>query len=202
MSSEPPPQPVSDTFNQSQWGLPSTSGATDRAWVTLNFLSKVNADTALQLITFFSGLKTNRITQNTGTNIDIGVSPTSVVRLCKPTLLDAIASNTDNSTLMPSTAWVQSWWSNILSAVAVTFSQLTSFSAGIATNTIQTVSGTLITMSNQTQMTLGAKTSALETVAAGGTANVYLTASIVDICNGGLTRIGNGASSTFLKDAK
>jgi hypothetical protein len=200
MSSEPPPQPVSDTFNQSQWGLPSTSGATDRAWVTLNFLSKVNADTASQIITFLTGIRTDRIRQNTGTNIDIGVAG-SVARLRQPTLLDAIASNTDNSTLMPSTAWVQGWWANILSAVAVTFSQLTSFSAGIATNTIQTVSGTLITMSNQTQMTLGAKTSALETVALGGTANVYLTASIVDICNGGLTRIGNGASTVQLGSA-
>ena len=194
MSSEPPPQPVSDTYNQAQWNI-SSSSANDRAWVAFNFLSRQNADTALQIISFLTGLKTNRITQYSGTDIFIGVAG-SVTKLRQPTLTDAIASNTDNSTLMPSTAWVQGWWSNILSAVAVTFSQLTSFSAGIATNTISTVSGALITMSQQTQMTNGAKVSTLETVAASGTANAYLNASVVNICNNGQTFIGNGTSST------
>ena len=46
--------------------------------------------------------------------------------------------------------------------------------------------------------TLGIKTNILQTITGGGTASVYLNASTVDICTNGLTRIGNGASTVQL----
>jgi hypothetical protein len=166
MSSEPRPQPVSDTFNQSQWNIVSTG--TDRAWVTLNFLSKVVANTAAAIITFTLGIKTNSLETitsggtanvyvnasivdinnngltrigNGASNVTLGSATNTAVNIYKPKSLTAILSPEDNSTNIPSTSWVQSFWTNIKDNVSTTFYYLQTFTSGIETLLINPLTG-------------------------------------------------------------
>jgi len=166
MSSEPRPQPVSDTFNQSQWNIVSTG--TDRAWVTLNFLSKVVANTAAAIITFTLGIKTNTIDTiisggtanlyinasvvdinnngltrigNGASNVTLGSATNTAVNIYKPKSMTVIASPVDNSTNIPSTSWVYSFWNNIKDNVSTTFFYLQTFTSGIETLLINPLTG-------------------------------------------------------------
>ena len=70
MSSEPPPQPVSDTFNYSQWNRDQNLTIAEAA---MRYLSKVINDTATGVITFLQGIVTNTINATSvGSTLNIG----------------------------------------------------------------------------------------------------------------------------------
>jgi len=62
MSSEPPPNPITSTFNLSAW-IQAVGSGLSLATASTYFLSKKLADTAIGLITFTGGISTNSITK-------------------------------------------------------------------------------------------------------------------------------------------
>ena len=89
MSSEAPPQPVSDTFNYSQWTDTTNTNAT-AAYVKRNFLSKVLSDVAQGFISFVAGIATNTIILYSGTTLTLGQNDnTKSVNLWYPTLANS-----------------------------------------------------------------------------------------------------------------
>jgi hypothetical protein len=133
MSSEPPPQPVSDTFNYSQWTDTTSTNATT-AWVKRNFLSKVLSDVAQGLISFVSGIKTNSILVYSGTTLSIGASG-STISIYNPTSSSIILATDDNTTKIPTTSWIQLWFTNIVTSVSLSWGQVQDF-VSINTNLI------------------------------------------------------------------
>ena len=111
MSSEPPPQPVSDTFNYSQWNRDQNLTIAEASY---RYLSKVVSDTAAGLISFAAGIKTNTINAFSGTVITIGNSSSTANNIWVPVLASTVPASTDNSTKIPSTQWVRSWFNNVL----------------------------------------------------------------------------------------
>ena len=139
---EAPPVPVSDSFNVTQWNATDTGKSATQSWVSRNFLSRVIADTASQIISFTLGIKanilqtitaggtasvylnastvdicTNGLTRigNGASTVQLGSSTNTAVNIYKPKSLTTIASPEDNTTNIPSTSWVQNWWTYIKS---------------------------------------------------------------------------------------
>jgi hypothetical protein len=138
MSSEPPPQPVSDTFNYSQWNVEQSLTIAGAAY---RFLSKRVSDTAFGVISFAQGLNSNLITVYTGTVLSIG-SFGNTVNLFNPILSSTIPADTDNSTSIISSAWVNSFWTYVRTQ-AYSWSGIQTFSNGIVTNGIASTSGSI-----------------------------------------------------------
>jgi hypothetical protein len=92
MSSEPPPQPVSDTFNYSQWNRDQNLTIAEAA---KRYLSKVLNDTAAGIITFLQGIVTNSITPiGVGDTMTVGAS-TSTLNVNSPTTFSqTVSANT------------------------------------------------------------------------------------------------------------
>ena len=132
MSSEPPPNPVCDNFNYSQWN--ATEQSATQAWVKRNFLSRVIADIGNGLISFVNGIKTNSILVYSGTTLNIGAAGSSI-SIYNPTSSSSIVDTADNSAKLPSTSWVQLWFSNIQSNVSLSWSQVQDF-VSLRTNLI------------------------------------------------------------------
>jgi hypothetical protein len=133
MSSEPPPQPVSDTFNYSQWNVEQTLTIAGAAY---RFLSKRVSDTAFGVISFAQGLQSNLITVYTGTILSIG-SVGNTVSLLSPTLGSTVPADTDNSTSIISSAWVNSFWTYVRTQ-AYSWTGIQTFTNGITTNLLAT----------------------------------------------------------------
>jgi len=144
MSSEPPPQPISNTFNYSQWNRDQNLTIASAAF---RYLSKVVSDTAAGLISFASGIKTNTINAFSGTVMTIGDGTTTNLNLYSPKLASALAISS-NDTSIVSSAWVKSWFTDILNNSTLTWFQLQNFSGGISTATIQSYFSTVITIGN------------------------------------------------------
>jgi len=140
MSSEPPPQPVSDTFNYSQWNRDQNLTIAEAAF---RYLSKVVSDTAAGLISFAAGIKTNTINAFSGTAMTIGDGTTTATNIYKPILSSTAPVNTDNSTSIISSAWVNTFWTYVRTQ-AYSWSGIQTFT-GIITNSIN-VTGTGITL--------------------------------------------------------
>ena len=135
MSSEAPPQPVSDAFNYRQWNQ-STGESATQAWATRRFLSKLFNDVAAGIISFVSGIKTNLITTYSNTVLTIGENDnTKSVSIWYPTLANSKPIASVNNTTLASTEWVNSWFSYIR-GLELTWSQLNTYTTGIETNLI------------------------------------------------------------------
>ena len=140
MSSEPRPV-ICDVYNYKNWNVETGTDAT-KLWVSRNFLSKVIADTAANIISFTLGIKTNILQTiaaggtasvylhasivdictngltrigNGASTVQLGSSTNTAVNIYKPKSLTTIASPEDSSTNIPSTSWVQNWWTYIKS---------------------------------------------------------------------------------------
>jgi hypothetical protein len=114
MSSEPPPLVNCDVYNYANWNVETGTVAT-KSWALYNFLSKRVSDSAQGLISFISGIKTNAIEVYSGNTISIGSTIIGqTVTLYAPQTVVPVLSSTDNSFKMPNTAWVQSWFGNII----------------------------------------------------------------------------------------
>ena len=138
MSSEPPPQPVSDTFNYSQWNVEQSLTIAGAAY---RFLSKRVSDTAFGVISFAQGLQSNLITVYTGTVLSIG-SVGNTVNLFNPILSSTVPADTDNSTSIISSAWVNSFWTYVRTQ-AYSWSGIQTFTNGIVTNSLTTTTNSI-----------------------------------------------------------
>jgi hypothetical protein len=136
MSSEPPPQPVSDNYNQADWNREQTLTVAGAAY---RFLSKRVSDIAFGVISFAQGLQSNLITVYTGTVLTIG-SVGNTVNLFNPILSSTVPADTDNSTSIISSAWVNTFWTYVRTQ-AYSWSGIQTFSTGIVTNGIASTSG-------------------------------------------------------------
>ena len=110
MSSEPPPQPISNNFNIADWNRGNNLSISSASY---RYLSKVVSDTAQGLISFVQGIKTNTISAFSGFIINIGDGTTTNLNLYSPKLLSALAISS-NDTSIVSSAWVKSWFTDIL----------------------------------------------------------------------------------------
>jgi hypothetical protein len=133
MSSQPQPQPVSDTYNLADWNREQTLTV---AGATYRFLSKRVSDIAFGVISFAQGLQSNLITVYTGTVLSIG-SVSNTVNLFNPILSSTVPANTDNSTSIISSAWVNSFWTYVRTQ-AYSWSGIQTFTNGITTNLLAT----------------------------------------------------------------
>jgi len=146
MSSEVPPFPITTTYNESAWIQDTGSGLT-QVQADGRYLSKLVASTAQGIISFVLGLKSNLITVYSGNTLTIGEGGggTKTVSLYYPYLAVALLDPADNTALIPSTSWVNSWFANILNTTSLVWILGQTFNAGIQTNTINptTASGTI-----------------------------------------------------------
>jgi len=145
MSVESPPSVICDTYNYKNWNV-DTGTAVTKTWVLYNFLSKRVSDSAQGVISFLSEIKTNAITAYSGNNISIGSTIAGqTVTLYAPQTVVPVLSSTDNSFKMPNTAWVQSWFGNILNNMSLIWALAQTFTLGVVTNSIKciTTSATL-----------------------------------------------------------
>jgi len=145
MSVESPPSVICDTYNYKNWNV-DTGTAVTKTWVLYNFLSKRVSDSAQGVISFLSEIKTNAITAYSGNTISIGSTIAGqTVTLYAPQTIVPVLSSTDNSFKMPNTAWVQSWFGNIINNMSLIWALAQTFTLGIVTNSIKciTTSSTL-----------------------------------------------------------
>jgi hypothetical protein len=144
MSSEPPPQPISNHFNIADWNRGNNLSISSASY---RYLSKVVSDTAQGLISFVQGIKTNTISAFSGFIITIGDGTTTNLNLYSPKLLSALAISS-NDTSIVSSSWVKSWFTDILNNSTLTWFQSQNFSGGISTATIQSYFSSVITIGN------------------------------------------------------
>ena len=109
MSSEPPPEPISNSFNVSQWNINTFT----QAQADTRYISKLFDSVANGIISFVLGLKTNRITFYSGTTITIGTVDSTATNIYKPILSSTAPANNANNTSIISTAWVNSFWTYV-----------------------------------------------------------------------------------------
>ena len=119
MSSEVPPFPITTTYNESAQIQDTGSGLT-QVQADGRYLSKLVASTAQGIISFVLGLKSNLITVYSGNTLTIGEGGggTKTVSLYYPYLAVALLDPADNTALIPSTSWVNSWFANILNTTS------------------------------------------------------------------------------------
>jgi hypothetical protein len=157
MSSEPPPDPITSSFNLSAW-IQAVGSGLSLATASTYFLSKKVADTALGLITFSAGIKTNTIVAASGNDITIGqLAALKTVTLYSPQLGNLIADPTDSTPKVPSTGWVQLWFENLLTTTGLSWTQAQTFNGGVNTGSLVplTSSGTLSIAPSSTAITIG-----------------------------------------------
>jgi hypothetical protein len=154
---ESPPVPVSNSFNKSQWNATDTGKSATQSWVNRNFLSKVLADTAANLISFANAIKTNVITAYSENILTIGEGGggTKTVRLYYPYLAVAILDAADDTGRIPSTSWVQLWFGNIINNLSLTWANAQTFTLGIVTNSIKCITTSGILNINSVEMGTG-----------------------------------------------
>ena len=83
MSSQPPPYPITNDFNEANWNI--STGFT-QAQANAKYLSKLFDSVANGVISFVLGLKTNRITFYSGSTITIGTVDSTATNIYKPIL--------------------------------------------------------------------------------------------------------------------
>ena len=185
---EPPPNPITATFNVNAW-IQSVSSGLSLATANTLFLSKTIASTAQGVISFVSGIKSNIITVYSGTSLTLRQLSGATVGIYNANVLNLIADPTDNSTTIPSTSWVNLWFANVLNTTELVWMLAQTFTLGVLTNSINPIlsSGTL-------QIGQGSTTNNVE-IASQVSRSTILQLGDGDTSSGGI-HIGNGVNSS------
>jgi len=174
MSSEPPPNPITSSFNLSAWIQAVGSGLSITLANTL-YLSKTVASTAAGLITFSAGIQTNTIVAATGNDVTVGqLAINKTVTLYSPQLGNLIADPTDSTAKVPSTGWVQLWFGNLLTTTGLNWTQAQTFNGGVNTGSLVplTSSGTLSIAPSSAAISIGTSQANTNTVSIGASGSI------------------------------